>query len=147
MSQAKQLTDDVHSRARNLDEGELSLLSNRRVTVLACIDTRLSLYRLLDLDKDDAHVIRNPDGVVSEEAIRWLAIAQNLLGTEEIVLICDTHRGLADPAEDIREGIERVKASSAISHRDDVRGFVYDAGTGELHEVAQQSGCYASTPP
>jgi carbonic anhydrase len=35
----------------------------------------------------------------------------------------------------VRQSILRVRRSPFLAHRDDVRGFVYDVDTGELHEV------------
>ena len=49
---------------------------------------------MLGLEEGDAHVIRNAGGVVTDDAIRSLAISQNLLGTEEIVLIHHTDCGM-----------------------------------------------------
>jgi len=51
------------------------------------------VYRMLGLHEGEAHVIRNPGGVVTEDALRSLVISQRLLGTTEIALI---HREYAD---------------------------------------------------
>ena len=45
-------------------------------------------------------MIRNAGGVVSDDAIRSLAISQNLLGTEEIVLIHHTDCGMLTFTDD-----------------------------------------------
>ncbi|HEY8638885.1 MAG TPA: hypothetical protein VIL53_00065 [Solirubrobacterales bacterium] len=42
----------------------------------------------------------------------------------------------SDVEEDVREGIERIKASPFIPREESVRGFVYDVKTGELREVS-----------
>jgi carbonic anhydrase len=47
-------------------------------------------------------------------------------------------QAFSDLGSDIRDGIERIKASSFIPHTDSVRGFVYEVETGELHEVSRQ---------
>ena len=126
------------------------------------MDARLNPYGLLGLREGDAHVIRNAGGVVSGDAIRSLAISQNLLGTEEIVLIHHTGCGMltftddefaekletetgerpewtaqafSELEQDVREGIERIKASPFIPRTDGVRGFVYEVETGALREV------------
>jgi carbonic anhydrase len=165
MSQTDQLIDNAKSYAGSFDKGDLPLPPGKRVAVLACMDARLNPYGLLGLSEGDAHVIRNAGGVVSEDVIRSLAISQNLLGTEEIVLIHHTDCGmltfsdeeLADKLEaetgerpawraqafsdlggDVREGIERIKASPFIPHTDNVRGFIYEVASGELHEVSLQ---------
>ena len=108
-------------------------------------------------------MIRNAGGVVSDDVIRSLAISQNLLGTEEIILIHHTDCGMltftddelaerleretgqrpqwrahafSDLEQDVREGIERIKSSPFIPRTDSVRGFVYEVETGRLREVA-----------
>jgi carbonic anhydrase len=42
----------------------------------------------------------------------------------------------SDLEQDVREGIERIKASPFIPNKDSVRGFVYDVETGTLREVS-----------
>ena len=37
---------------------------------------------------------------------------------------------------DVRQSVERIKASPFIPEKDSVRGFVYDVRTGALDEVA-----------
>ena len=121
------------------------------------MDARLNPYGVLGLEEGDAHVIRNAGGVVDDDAIRSLTISQNLLGTEEIVLIHHTDCGMltftdeelaqkledetgerptwsahafGDPDADVRAGIEKIRSSPFIPHTDNVRGFVYDVHTG-----------------
>jgi carbonic anhydrase len=131
--------------------------------VLACMDARLNVYGALGLSEGDAHVIRNAGGVVTDDAIRSLAISQRLLGTEEIILIHHTDCGMltftdddfkasiqqdvgiepgwaaeafSDVDDDVRQSIARIKASPFVPKRDRVRGFVYDVAKGELREVS-----------
>jgi len=134
------------------------------VAVVACMDARLNVYAVLGLAEGEAHVIRNAGGVVTDDAIRSLTISQRLLGTREIVLIHHTQCGMltftdddfrsgleretgirppwaaeafADLDSDVRQSLARIKTSPFIPHRDQVRGFVYDLGSGRLREVAQ----------
>jgi carbonic anhydrase len=162
LTQTDRLLANAESYAAGFDKGDLPLPPGRKVAVLACMDARLNPFGLLGLSEGDAHVIRNAGGVVSEDAIRSLAISQNLLGTEEIVLIHHTDCGmltftdeqLAEKLEqetgarpewnaqafpdleaDVRAGIERIKSSPFVPRVDNVRGFVYRVESGELHEV------------
>lgn len=132
------------------------------VAVVACMDARLNVYAALGLAHGEGHVIRNAGGVVTDDAIRSLTISQRLLGTREIVLIHHTQCGMltfrdddfrakvedetgirppwaaeafTDLDADVRQSIARIKASPFIPHKDEVRGFVYDVGTGRLREV------------
>jgi carbonic anhydrase len=72
------------------------------------MDARLNVYGVLGLTEGDAHVIRNAGGVVTDDAIRSLAISQRLLGTEEIILIHHTDCGMPTFTDDqFRSSIER----------------------------------------
>src|SRR5437764_10993837 len=80
--------------------GPLPLSPAKHVAVVACMDARLNVYGLLGLKEGEAHVIRNAGGVVTEDAIRSLAISQRLLGTEEIILIHHTDCGMLTFTDD-----------------------------------------------
>ena len=143
--------------------GPRPLPPSKHVAVVACMDARLDVNRMLGLNEGEAHVIRNAGGVVTEDVIRSLAISQRLLGTTEIVLIHHTDCGMltftddgfkasiqeetglkpawspeafGDLDTDVRQSIARIKASPFIPKKDSVRGFVYDVHTGRLTEVA-----------
>ena len=60
-------------------QGPLPLPPSKHVAVVACMDARLDVYRALGLREGEAHVIRNAGGVVTDDAIRSLAISQRLL--------------------------------------------------------------------
>ena len=105
-------TDDLlahnESYAASFDKGDLPLPPARKVAVIACMDARLNVYGMLGLTEGDAHVIRNAGGVVTDDAIRSLAISQRLLGTEEIILIHHTGCGmLTFTDDDFKSAIEK----------------------------------------
>jgi carbonic anhydrase len=142
--------------------GPLPLPPAKHVAVVACMDARLNVYGLLGLNEGEAHVIRNAGGVVTDDEIRSLSISQRLLGTKEIILIHHTDCGMltftddefkkgiqdetglkpqwaaesfTDLDTDVRQSVNRIKASPFIPHTDQVRGFVFDVATGKLNEV------------
>ena len=142
--------------------GPLPLPPARKVAVLACMDARLDPAKILGLEEGDAHVIRNAGGVVTDDAIRSLAISQRLLGTEEIVLIHHTDCGMLtftdddfkrsiqeetgvkppwaaeafpDLAEDVRQSLRRIENSPFVTKHVSLRGFIFDVATGKLEEV------------
>jgi carbonic anhydrase len=162
VSATDELVRNAQAYREGFDKGDLPMPPRRRVAVVACMDARLAPYALLGLEEGDAHVIRNAGGVVTDDAIRSLAISQRLLGTEEIVLIHHTDCGMltfaddefrrsieaetgvrppwaaeafADPEQDVRQSIARIGSSPFIPRKDRVRGFVYDVATGALSEV------------
>ena len=159
------VTDDFvrnnDAYARSFKKGDLPLPPARHVAVLACMDARLDVHKILGLQEGDAHVIRNAGGAATDDAIRSLAISQRLLGTKEIILIHHTDCGMltfhdddikrkiedetgirpafafeafSDLDEDVKQSIARIKASLFIP-RKTVRGFVYEVETGKLREV------------
>jgi carbonic anhydrase len=147
----------------NAFRGPLPLPPAKHTAVVACMDARLDVYRILGLHEGDSHVIRNAGGVVTDDAIRSLVISQRLLGTNEIILIHHTDCGMLtftddalrgsiqaetgfkppyalnafdDLATDVRAGIARIAADPHLPHKDKVRGFIFDVATGKLNEVA-----------
>ena len=162
------VTDDLlrnnEEYASSFDKGDLPLPPAKGVAVVACMDARLDVHKMLGLGEGDAHVIRNAGGVITDDEIRSLAISQRLLGTREIVLIHHTDCGMltfsddelkhqiqedvdlkpyfaletfVDLEEEVRQSIARIKASPFIPKKDSVRGFVYEVETGRLREVNQ----------
>jgi len=160
-------TDDMLANnadyVSSFDKGDLPLPPATKTAIVACMDARLNIYGALGLSEGDAHVIRNAGGVVTDDAIRSLAISQRLLGTEEIILIHHTGCGMLtftddefkrsieedtgirpewaaeafpDVDSDVRQSIARIQASPFIPHKDAVRGFVYEVETGRLREVS-----------
>jgi carbonic anhydrase len=162
MTQTDSLLKNNEEYASKFDKANLPLPPSRKLAVLACMDARLDVHKILGLEEGEAHVIRNAGGVVSEDAVRSLLISQLFLGTEEIVLIHHTSCGMltftddnvkakiqaqtgikppfaleafADLDGDVRQSIARIKASPFIPRKDKIRGFVYDVMTGRLREV------------
>jgi carbonic anhydrase len=163
MSATDSLLANNAAYAASFDKGDLPLPPALKVAVLACMDARLNVFGALGLQEGDAHVIRNAGGVVTDDEIRSLAISQRLLGTEEIILIHHTDCGMltfndeefrqaienevgikpewdaeafSDVDENVRQSIDRIKASPFIPRKDSIRGFVYDVTTGALREVS-----------
>jgi carbonic anhydrase len=159
------VTDELltnNARYAESFSGPLPLPPAKHIAVVACMDARLDVYRILGLNEGEAHVIRNAGGVVTDDEIRSLTISQRLLGTTEVILIHHTDCGMLtftddqfkadiqadtgikpswsaesfnDLDTDVAQSIARIKASPFIPHRDAVRGFVFDVATGKLNEV------------
>ena len=163
MSVTDELLRNNAAYAEAFDKGGLPLPPGKGVAVVACMDARLDVHKILGLEEGDAHVIRNAGGVITDDEVRSLTISQRLLGTREIILIHHTDCGMltfsdeelraqiqeeagikphfsmesfSDLEEDVRQSIRRIQASPFIPHTDSVRGFVYEVETGRLREVS-----------
>jgi carbonic anhydrase len=162
MSVTDELLRNNAAYAESFEKGGLPLPPARGVAVVACMDARLDIHKILGLEEGDAHVIRNAGGVITDDEIRSLTISQRLLGTREIILIHHTDCGMltfsdeefkqqihedvgmkphfsmesfSDLEEDVRQSIRRLQANPFIPHTDSVRGFIYEVETGRLREV------------
>jgi carbonic anhydrase len=148
--------------AESFAHNELTAAPTRHLTVVACMDARLDLFALLGLDIGDAHIVRNAGGIVTDDVVRSVLISQRMLGTTDVVVIQHTQCGLLhldqdaladelesetgrrpgfelgsfdDVDERVRASLQQLRDEPFLRHRDAVRGFVYDVGTGRLHEV------------
>ena len=164
MSATDELVRNNETYTSSFDQGDLPMPPGRHLAVVACMDARLDVYAILGLDLGEAHVIRNAGGIISEDAIRSLVISQRLLGTEEIILIHHTDCGMLtfhdddvkdaiaeelgirpsfaleafpDPQQGVRQSIARHQANAFITHKDQIRGFVFEVETGRLNEVTE----------
>jgi len=158
--------------ARNFTQGQLPMPPARKLAIVACMDARLTVEKLLDLKTGDAHIIRNAGGIVTEDALRSLLISHYLLGTEEWMIINHTDCGMltfkdeelverlraergtmavspahfhafGDVEENVRRQLQKVESHPWVPSGIPVRGFVYDVKTGELNEVAGVSSSLA----
>jgi carbonic anhydrase len=144
------------------DRSALTAAPLTRLAILACMDARLDVEEALGLRTGDAHIIRNAGALATDDAIRSLIISQQLLGTDEIIVIGHTRCGLLA----IDETALRERLASETGHALDVRfeafsdltrsiiaqvdqlrthpwlkrvpvhGLIYEVETGRLREVA-----------
>jgi carbonic anhydrase len=143
--------------------GPRPLKPKLRLAVVTCMDSRLDLFGALGLEIGDAHLIRNAGGVVTDDVLRSLALSQRSMGTREIVIVHHTECGMFnfdDPAfraelaaesgqtppwdvpgfTDVRasvsQSIAEIRACAWLTHREDVRGFVFDVATATIDEIS-----------
>jgi carbonic anhydrase len=140
----------------------------RGLAVLTCIDSRIDPLALLGLRAGDAKIIRNAGARVTDDALRSLVLAANLLG---VVRVCVMHHtdcamvGTTD--EELRERIGALRGADAagwefLSSTDqlatmradiaritscpllpedlEIGGFLFDVHSGELAEISRTAG-------
>jgi carbonic anhydrase len=153
--------NELYSRTHELRT--LTPRPERKLAVLTCMDTRLSI-RTLGLKTGDAHIIRNAGGIVTDDTLRSLLVSHYLLGTEEIMVINHTDCGLMNASEqdlrtriqnrtgtvaiapaffyafqnideNVRHQLQKLRSHPWIPESVAVRGFVYDVTSGRLREI------------
>ena len=148
--------------AATFDRPHLDLPPARKLAVLACMDARITVEEVLGLRSGEAHIIRNAGGLATDDAIRSLVISQQLLGTEEVIVIEHTGCGMltfrdAEVSDAITEAtgtrvdlplrafpdlesnlaaqVEKIQAHPWIKDVP-VTGVIYEVETGRLRPVA-----------
>ena len=153
--------NEVYSRTHELRR--LTPRPERKLAVLTCMDTRLSI-RTLGLKTGDAHIIRNAGGIVTEDSLRSLVVSHYLLGTVEFMVINHTDCGLMQTSEEdlrrriqnragtaavapaffyafqnieenVRHQLQKLRTHPWVPKEVAVRGFVYDVASGRLREI------------
>ena len=126
------------------------------------MDTRINPYHILNINEGDVHLLRNAGGIVTEDTIRSLVISQRKLGTCEVLLIQHTDCGMMkfedhklkeevelstnskvdfdfgsfkDLEQNVKDSVNRLREHPLLEI-DDVRGYVYDVHTAQLHQIA-----------
>jgi carbonic anhydrase len=136
-----------------------------RLAVVACMDCRLHVSKLLGLELGDAHIIRNAGGIVTEDVLRSLIVSCRIAETREVMIINNKKCGMltfkdeelearlqnetgkvpvvparfyafSDLEENVRHQIRKVRSHPWIPESTLVRGFIYDVDTGRLAEVS-----------
>ncbi len=134
----------------------------QKLAVLTCMDARVDVSALLGLRPGDAHVVRNAGGRATADALRAIAVSQAVMATREVMVIHHTECAIgrftqAELAERIAaasghpfnedmgcftdaeaavlEDVERLRAYPGLTHRDKIRGFMYDLAANTLAET------------
>jgi len=149
--------------AKKFDLGGLAASAARELAVITCIDSRIEPLAMLGLVPGDAKVIRNAGARVTDDALRSLVLAVNLLGVLRVAVVAHTDCALAqstdaelraqvseqvaadasgwefhaigDQAAALGEDIARIRGCPLLPADLAVGGFVYDVETGLLEQI------------
>lgn len=132
----------------------------RGLAVVTCIDSRIEPLAMLGLAPGDAKILRNAGARITDDALRSLVIAVNLLGVRRVALVAHTDCAMAkssndelrerigdlrgvdasrwnfhaidDQASTLRDDAARIRACPLLSADLAVGAFVYDVDSGLL---------------
>jgi carbonic anhydrase len=129
------------------------------------MDPRLTeIWRRLGLAWGEADIMRNAGSVITEDTVRSPLVATGVLGSNEIMIVNHTGRGMLTFTDDeiasrlermsnaapisperfysftdlsaaTREQVHRARTHPQISKDVPIRGFVYEVETGGFHEI------------
>ena len=134
--------------------------ARKGLAVLTCIDTRLDPLAALGLRTGDAKILRNAGARVTDDVLRSLVLAVNLLGVERVAIVHHTECAVIGSSDDdlrarvtaargvdatawefladrdasaaLRADVERIRACTLLPDDLVVAGFVFDVRSGAL---------------
>jgi carbonic anhydrase len=156
--------DDVLEANRKFQAGfqdtGLKGRAAKGLAVVTCIDSRIDPLAMLGLRAGDAKIIRNAGARVTDDALRSLVLAANLLGVTRVALVQHTECAMAGASEEamrrrvedasgkdaqgweflasedqiaaLRADLVKIRECSLLPDDLEVGGFVFDVRTGEL---------------
>lgn len=134
----------------------------RGLAVVTCMDTRIDPLSMLGLVPGDAKIVRNAGGRATDDVLRGLVLATNLLDVDRVAIIHHTHCAMvstnediaaavgaaggtdvtgwdfcaiADPDADLAADVARVRDCPLINTDVLVTGWRYDVETGLVQPV------------
>ncbi|KAI9891053.1 MAG: hypothetical protein M1814_003404 [Vezdaea aestivalis] len=109
------LVSSNKSYVSSFTKGSLALPPAKKYLVVTCMDARIDPAAAYGIDLGDAHVIRNAGGN-AKDAIRSIVISEQLLGTNEILLIKHTGCGmLTFKNEDAHAVVQKNLGEAAVA--------------------------------
>ena len=152
--------------------GHLPMPPSKKLAVVACMDARLTVEKVLGLNTGEAHIIRNAGGLVTDDALRSLIISSYLLGTRTYYVIQHTDCGMltftdeqlreklksetghdaahlhfhsfSNVEQSVQDQLKKLRNHPFLIPGTDIHGFVYDVRSGKLQEVREQEARAAS---
>jgi len=137
--------------------------ARRGLAVLTCIDSRIDPLAMLGLRAGDAKIVRNAGGRVTDDALRSLVLATNLLGVTRVCVVQHTdcavfgttnaelgariwaEHGIdasawdfltsTDQISTLQRDVQTIKKCTQVPREVQVAGFIFDVHTGEIAPV------------
>ena len=117
----------------------LSRRPSRKLVIVTCMDARVDPLAALGLSLGDANVIRNAGATISDDVLRSVHLSHAMLGARRAVLIghtdCAGHESDAATEASLRDGLRRIRGSSAVPDDFGLEALMYDVNTGALSPV------------
>lgn len=150
-----------HAYAAEVPRADLEARAAKGLAVLTCMDSRIEPLAMLGLVPGDAKILRNAGARVTDDVLRTLVLAANLLGVERVMIVAHSGCRMSMPEEDIhaailaaggpdtrsitfltsedqeralRADVQRVRSWPYLGNIA-VGGFLYDLDTGRIQHV------------
>ncbi|MFI6455182.1 beta-class carbonic anhydrase [Streptosporangium amethystogenes] len=143
-------------------DAELTGKAARGLAVVTCMDSRIDPLGVFGLKPGDAKILRNAGARVTDDVLRTLVLAVNLLAVERVLVMPHTDCGMTKVTDDevhaiaarrgvdtrslefhtvpdqdaaLRHDLIRIRTSPFLPAGMPVGGAVYDVRTGKLMPI------------
>ena len=148
---------------RHFRWGHIASKPAKGIALVMCMDSRIDPLAAMGLGPGDAKIMRNAGARVTDDVLRSLVLAVNLLDVRRIAVIQHTDCAMTKMGDDelrttvgelagadatawdflpitdqqstIAADLERVRTCALIDDEVELGGFIYDVHTGELRPV------------
>src|SRR5688572_2753793 len=104
---------DANRRYRdNFEDSGMAGVAAKGLAVVTCIDSRIDPLAMLGLRAGDAKIIRNAGARVTDDALRSLALAVNLLGVTRVCVVQHTECAMVGSTDEQLQA--RITAASGV---------------------------------
>ena len=130
-------------------------MTNKKLTILTCMDSRLDPIKMFGLSQLEAHIIRNAGGRATDDALNSIIVSQKILGTKEFWVIHHTQCLMGNMTDDLMselpdsvrksafldleqsviDDVDLIKNHELLPDDIQVRGFIYDLEQNELKPI------------
>src|SRR5215472_9671486 len=122
--------NEIYARTHELRA--LTPRPQRKLAILTCMDTRLSI-RTMGLQTGDAHIIHTDCGLMHATEQELRTRIQNRTGTTAVAPAF--FYAFQNIEENVRHQLQKLRTHPWIPKEVTVRGFVYDVVSGRLREI------------
>ncbi|MGC5011765.1 beta-class carbonic anhydrase [Streptosporangium sp. DT93] len=143
-------------------DAELTGKAARGLAVVTCMDSRIDPLGVFGLKPGDAKILRNAGARVTDDVLRTLVLAVNLLAVERVMVMPHTDCGMTKVTDDevhaiaarrgvdtrsldfhtvpdqdaaLRHDLTRIRTSPFLPAGMPVGGAIYDVRTGKLMPI------------
>lgn len=99
----------------NPADSELGAPPAKRLAIVACMDTRYNVEKVLGLEHGDAKIIRNAGNMIDDGTLRSLLVAVHLLKVERIAVMGHTKCGMTLVGRGDFQVARSIAATTGIS--------------------------------
>ncbi len=104
--------------AAGFDGGGISGKAAKGLAVVTCIDSRIEPLQMLGLRRGDAKILRNAGARVTDDVLRTLVVAANLLDVRRIALVTHTDCAMGRTTDDaLRETLGEQYGPEWVTRR------------------------------